>query len=297
MPKKFKTFDAWEDEDWETQADKPAAEPSPAPESQAPLTKKERLAKHAEFNRQIWESAQEPNNGAPLHYFATAPSPPLAQPFKAPPTVLARKPAPKMITKRDPVTGGISNLTIYDDSDDEKDSKPQETPEEMRARQQKERAEKQRRYDEARAKIFGESGAGGGGAALGVKGANGQSGRSSGASTPGTVTPPRSGGERRGRGRGRGGFRAHDRGASGDFQRPGSQSGGGASLREEPRERELYDPNYAPKPGFMFERKGGAPLSGRSTPREDEQIIRAPRGPDGGGRGGFGFAKRGAKEG
>lgn len=47
--------DAWED-DWETQADNMANEPDqPAP--QAPLSKAERLAQHAEQNRKLWESA------------------------------------------------------------------------------------------------------------------------------------------------------------------------------------------------------------------------------------------------
>ncbi|KAH8676181.1 hypothetical protein BX600DRAFT_196405 [Xylariales sp. PMI_506] len=236
---------------------------------------------------------QEPDNGAPLHYITTAPAPPLAQAFKAPMTVLARKP---MIAKRDPVTG-LAGMSIRDDSDDEKDGRPQETPEEIRARQQRELEEKQRRYEEARAKIFGDSSSGGGGGGGGIKGG---SGRSSGASTPGAVTPPRSGSERRGRGRGRGGFRGHggDRGSgssAGDFQRSNSHTGGGASLRDEGRERELFDPGYSPKPGFPFERRGGgASLSGRSTPRDEDQVIRTPRGPDGGGRGGFGFARRGA---
>jgi hypothetical protein len=201
-------------------------------------------------------------------------------------TVLTRKP---MIAKRDPASGAMANMALHD-SDDERDTKPQETPEEIRARQQRERDEKQRRYDEARAKIFGESST--------SAGDKGRSGRSSGTSTPGTVTPPRSGGERRGRGRGRGGFRGnHDRGdrGAGDFQRPNSQSGG-VSLRGEGRERDLFDPNYSPKPTVAMERQPDFSSSGRSTPRDD-QVLRAPRGPDGGGRGGFGFSRRGAKEG
>lgn len=47
--------DAWED-DWETQADKMANEPE-QPTPQAPLSKAERLAQHAEQNRKLWESA------------------------------------------------------------------------------------------------------------------------------------------------------------------------------------------------------------------------------------------------
>ncbi|KAI1873007.1 uncharacterized protein JN550_003260 [Neoarthrinium moseri] len=297
MVKKGSVPDAWEDDDWEARADKAAAEPpapAPAPET---LSKKERLAQHAELNRKIWESAQEPDNGVPLQFLTHSPAPPLAQPFKAPMQVLSRKP---MIARRGGgAAGGMAGLSIRDDSDDEQDTKPPETPEEIRARQQREREEKQRRYDEARAKIFGASntnpGAGTGG------GGRGNSGRSSGASTPGAVTPPRSGSERRGRGRGRGAHRGHnnDRGGSGDYQRSKDASQfGGVSLREEGRQgshgRELFDPSYAPKPGFALDKKGSTPGSGRSTPRDDEQAFRAPRGPDGGGRGGFGFARRGA---
>lgn len=56
MVKKTATVpDAWED-DWETQADKSMPEPEKQ-EPQAPLTKAERLAQHAETNRKLWESA------------------------------------------------------------------------------------------------------------------------------------------------------------------------------------------------------------------------------------------------
>lgn len=157
------------------------------------------------------------------------------------------------------------------------------TPEEIRAKQQREREEKQRRYEEVRAKIFGTAPA----ASSSGNGSN----PSSGTSTPGNATPPRLPTDARGprgRGRGRGGHRQNDsRGDSSNGQRPVSQSG--------PNGRELYDPNYSPKPGFPLERRGGGtPISGRSTPRDEDQIIRSPRGPDGNSRG---FAKRGAKAG
>jgi hypothetical protein len=201
-----------------------------------------------------------------------------------------------MLAKRDPITGAMANVTLADDSDEE-DKKPQETPEEIRARHQREREEKQRRYDEVRAKIFGDGGSGG------SSNSKGGSGRSSGATTPGTTTPPRPGGERRGRGRGRAGFRGgdrnsrHDRAESGDCQRikEGTQSGS-LHLREDGRERELYDPNVSPRLASTIEKRKTTSTSGRSTPRSDEQAIRAPRGPDGTGRGGFGFARRGTKE-
>ncbi|KAI0889410.1 uncharacterized protein GGS22DRAFT_70783 [Annulohypoxylon maeteangense] len=270
-----KVPDAWEDDDWEVQADKAAAvedeEPEPQQQQQQPqLSRAERLAQHAESNRKLWESAEAP--AETFHYLASRSDPPLATGFKPAVKVLSRKP--------------LQDAGDLDEEDGKKT--PQLTPEEIQAKQQRERDEKQRRYDEARAKIFG-------------------SNQSSGTSTPGAVTPPRSADGRgpRGRGRGgRGGGGGHRHNESrGDrdrererdnTQRPSSQSGGGSG-------RELYDPNCSPKPGFQVERRGnnynndgGAPLSRRPTPQE-EQVIRAPRGPDGSGRGGFGFAKRGAK--
>lgn len=185
-----------------------------------------------------------------------------------------------MITKKDPITG-LEKLTLQDDDgdDDEASKKQQPTVEEIRKRQQRELEEKQRRYEEARAKIFGES----------------KSAPSSGQSTPGTVTPPqisegRQNQNQRGKGRGRGGYR-------GDHGRHESQNRRSANTAGA---RELYDPNFSPKPGYGSQKRGGSgasPHSTRSnTPREEDQIIRAPKGPDGSGRGGFGFARRGAKE-
>ncbi|KAI2623024.1 hypothetical protein GGS26DRAFT_593874 [Hypomontagnella submonticulosa] len=279
-----KVPDAWDD-DWEAQADKAAAaetQEDSEPQPQASMSRAERLAQHAESNRKLWESAEAPPET--FHYLAARSDPPLAMGFKPAMKVLSRKPV---------AAGGVRD----DDEDEDAQKTPQLTPEERLAKQQREREEKQRRYDEARAKIFGTSAGG-----PGVVSSN----PSSGASTPGAVTPPRSAEGRGPRGRGRGGRgggghrrnesrgeRDRDRDSN---QRPGSQSGAG---------RELYDPNYAPKPGFQLERRGnsnsnnsdgGAPLPRRSTPREEDQVIRAPRGPDGSGRGGFGFARRGAKD-
>lgn len=188
----------------------------------------------------------------------------------------------------------MSQLTIDDDDANEK-KEPQLTPEEIRAKQKRDLEVKQRRYDEARAKIFGESAP------------------SSRGSSPGTVTPPRSDSRHsgQGRGRGRGGGGGGGRGSNSnnnfsdsrqaDARRQNIQSTAG---------RELYDPAYMQRPDAMAQRRGAgggsgagdSDHSGRGTPVRDEhhqqqqQAIRAPRGPDGSGRGGFGFAQRGAKE-
>lgn len=190
---------------------------------------------------------------------------------------MSRKP---VLAKRGDPAGGLAQLSLDDDEEDDSAKKAQLTPEERRAKQKRDLEEKQRRYEEARAKIFGESAP------------------SSGASTPGTVTPPR-GGEGfnpspRGRGRGRGGRgnMNNNTGASEirqqtDGRRQGFQTGSS---------RELYDPGYAPKPDTQRRMEDGSTRSGIAFTNEQQQAIRAPRGPDGSGRGGFGFARGRGRE-
>ncbi|OIW35297.1 hypothetical protein CONLIGDRAFT_676221 [Coniochaeta ligniaria NRRL 30616] len=283
MVKGSKVPDAW-DEDWESQADKLAREEEASSsndktEEATAMTRSERLARHAEQQRKLWEAAEQPPDE--LLFVAASSNVPLATGFKPAMKLLSRKPAPKTVMRKDPVTG-LEQLTLQDDDEDDDDEakKHQPTPEEIRLRQQRELEEKQRRYEEARAKIFGGSNP------------------SSGQSTPGNVTPPRSSDGRqgqRGRGRGRGGHRGENKqdhyrpDTPGRRQQPVSQAG----------TRELFDPNYSTKPGFNIQKRGGEgsgsprPSSRPSSSREEDQVIRAPRGPDGSGRGGFGFARRG----
>jgi hypothetical protein len=57
MGKKTAVPDAWED-DWESQADKAdEAAAASATEEKVKVTRTERLAKHAESNKQLWQSA------------------------------------------------------------------------------------------------------------------------------------------------------------------------------------------------------------------------------------------------
>jgi hypothetical protein len=57
MAKKAAVPDAWDD-DWEAQADKDEESGGvPIEPQEVKLSKAERLAKHAELNKQIWESA------------------------------------------------------------------------------------------------------------------------------------------------------------------------------------------------------------------------------------------------
>ncbi|KAI1119673.1 hypothetical protein F5Y14DRAFT_396130 [Nemania sp. NC0429] len=261
--------DAWDDDDWEVKADRAAVEATShtepeASESQASMSKAQRLAQHAESNRKLWASAETPQE--PFHFLAARSEPPLTTDFKPAVKVLSRKPAPKVITKRDPLTGALSQLKVEEEESDDEKNRIQPSPEEIRAKQQRELEERQRRYEEVRAKIFGTTPA--------ASASGNSSNPSSGTSTPGNATPPRSsvegrGPRGRGRGRGGGGSGAHrhteSRGDVGSTQRPGSQAG--------PSGRELYDPNYAPKPGPPLERRGGgAPVAGRSTPRDEDQI-------------------------
>jgi len=188
---------------------------------------------------------------------------PLKSEFKPAVKVLSRKPAPKVVARKDPVSG-LEQLTIEDDDDDDEDESKQKpmTMEERQLKAQKEREEKQRKYEEVRERLFGTSES------------------SSGVTSPGTVTPPfsRPPGDRgRGKGRGR------------ENNRPSS-----ASVN---KTRQLYDPNYNAKPDSVYLQKRDAQGSGSrpSTPAAEEGIVRSPRGPDGSGRGGFGFANRGGK--
>ncbi|PHH71671.1 hypothetical protein CDD80_5070 [Ophiocordyceps camponoti-rufipedis] len=283
--------DAWDD-NWETQADDA---PTSAQQHQRPaLTKAERLTQHAEANRKLWESADAPQT---FHYLEASSNVPLTSAFKPQVKVLSRKPAAKP-----PVTG-MARLAVHadsgqcldddDDDDDGKDGDKTSSPlsaEQIRAKQKRDREEKQRRYDEARAKIFG------------------QSAPSSRGSSPGTVTPPRPADGRHnhhhphhhaatsGRGRGRGGA-----------QRPNNADTRQQQLdlrRQNNQTRELYDPNYSASSSTS--RLDVAPTRRapdgeitRGPPPKNEllQPIRAPRGPDSSGRGGFGFARRGSKEG
>ena len=186
---------------------------------------------------------------------------PLKSEFKPAVKVLSRKPAPTVVARTDPVSG-LEQLTLEDDDDDEDDAnKKTLTMEERQLRAQKEREEKQRKYKEVREKLFGTSEP------------------SSGVTSPGNITPPASRGQ---------GDRSRGKSRASRDSRPSSSTGN--------RSRQLYDPNYTAKPDSIYVQKKETYTSGSglSTPAE-ELIIREPRGPDGSGRGGFGFANRGGK--
>ena len=128
---------------------------------------------------------------------------------------------------------------------------------------QKEREEKQRKYDEARERLFGAPSA------------------SPGTTSPRSATPPTRGSPAdRARGRGRGGGTKDSK--ENKDGRPTSSTSGNP--------RQLFDPSYSPKPDSVYLQRRETAESG--LPPLEDQVIRQPRGPDGSGRGGFGFVKR-----
>lgn len=68
MGKKTAVPDAWDD-DWEEAADKAETlPPPPKVEEEVKVTKAERLAKHTEINKKIWQSAYEFSPPFHLYY-------------------------------------------------------------------------------------------------------------------------------------------------------------------------------------------------------------------------------------
>lgn len=241
------------------------------------ISKAERREQHAKENKQLWDLAESSQD---FHFLNAKGQPPLKADFKPAVKVLSRKPQPKVLSKNDPTTGVASlNLEEDDDSEEEARKRQELTFAERQAKAQKEREEKQRKYAEAREKIFGSTDVASdsvGSRTISPRGGS-------------NITVQNSRNSSR-RGRGRGGRDRNDSqntsSADPSPSRPASQS------------KQLYDPTYSPKPTSIYLQKREAPAnensSRPSTPAEG-QPIRAPRGPDGSGRGGFGFANRGGK--
>ena len=240
------------------------------------VSKAERREQHAKENKQLWDLAESSQD---FHFLNAKGQPPLKAEFKPAVKVLSRKPQPKILPKTD-TAAGVATLTLDDEDDSEEEARKQQamTFAERQAKAQREREEKQRKYAEAREKIFGTPDNASNTStsrAVSPRGSNAisQSNKSSG---------------RRVRGRG-GSSRADSQNSSSADQspsRPGSQG------------KQLFDPTYSPKPtSFYVQRReaAGTETSSRPTTPAEGQPIRAPRGPDGSGRGGFGFAGRGGR--
>ncbi|OCT51846.1 hypothetical protein CLCR_08774 [Cladophialophora carrionii] len=287
--------DAWEDE-WSAAADDSKLDPTASAEPKkvsSKVTKAQRRAQQAEFNRQLWAEAEGPKEA---NYFLESRNVvPLRSEYKTPPVLLSRK--GPMIQSRSPrpPTVGMQDLSLSNDrttagqesSEDEDDLKAREpTLAERQAQAAKDREEKQKRYEERRKELFGSTTTSAT-SSFQPQGSHNRSGKSS----PASLTPPGSRSATPNRARGaRGGRRG---GAVGDHA---------ANSRNQPRgdfqQRELYDPSYGPKPDSLYsqrrERDSGSSTSNHApglSQTHVQQPIRAPKGPDGSGRGGFGFAR------
>lgn len=177
--------------------------------------------------------------------------------------VLSRKP-----TKPTNLEQGSQSMNVHDDDIDSEEEERREQARLLKERMEKaaqERAEKQRKYAERREQLFGPS----------PTLSTGSSGRDS--------PTKRSGGRTRAKGEKRGGATAAR----------DSQHSSSADQSPAPPGRRLYDPGTSDKPGSVYleRRKNGDSTAGAQKP------IRNPRGPDGSGKGGFGFAPRGNKAG
>lgn len=199
------------------------------------------------------------NSETPEPMFLQARNQPVQSTFKPAVTVLARKPTPQVLSRN----GGMAGLSLDDDDDSEEERQKKAAAdfEERKARAAKERAEKERKYAEARERIFGSPAAS-------------EESRSNSPSKP-----------TRGKGRGRGGRDSQPR--SSNEQSPARATAQGG--------RQLFEPSYAPKPASVYIQRKGDGHSQSSTrpgtPVQQEKPIREPRGPARGG--GRGFASRG----
>ena len=154
--------DAWDD-DWIAKGDSSTAKTEPAPSS-TKISKAERRAKQAEFNRQLWEDAEDPKDN---FFLKSRDIVPLKSEFKPAMKVLSRKPEKKSAANVE----GIGQLNIDDEDDESEDeSKKHElTAEERREKAQREREEKQKKYEEVRQKLFGNDQSSSATAATGIK--------------------------------------------------------------------------------------------------------------------------------
>ncbi|PYH79257.1 hypothetical protein BO82DRAFT_315614, partial [Aspergillus uvarum CBS 121591] len=262
--------DAWA-ENWEEQADKLVADTTPPPAAEkkvsSKVTKAQRRAQQAEFNRQLWAEAESPQT---FHFLEARSDVPLRQEFKPAVTVLSRN--PQIATRGSGLNGataGMSRLGLNDDDSEDDGRAALPSAEERQAMALRNLEDRQRKYEEVRERLFGSPSA-----------------PTSGASSPRSATPPTKPYEGRGKGRGRGNGRDN---SSNSSKRDSSAASG--------KSGQLYDPD-SPRtnPGYNSRREkqpaGRTNTDGTQSPR---QPIRSPRGPDSSGRGGFRGGFRGGR--
>ncbi|KAL1306861.1 hypothetical protein AAFC00_005512 [Neodothiora populina] len=243
------------DDDWVNVADTSTIDTEP--QQPIKISRAERRAQHQEANKQLWQAAEEPERFSFLET-KTAATPVRTADFKPIVTVLSRKPQSAKTTKQ---SGSSTPAAVLDDGDDSEEEERKRREVDFLERQRKatiEREEKQRKYAEVRQRLFGSP-------------APSSPNRDSSAALQNRNFDSRNS-SRRGRARG------------GKDSRPSSAAHSPAQVT--PPQKQLFDPAYTSKP---------ASQSPRPRPPREEQPIRAPRGPDGSGRGGFGFAPRGGR--
>lgn len=170
--------------------------------------------------------------------------------FKPKVTMLARKPAPQLLSRN------MAGLALDDDdSEEERRKKAAADFDERKARAQRERADKERKYAEARERIFGSPAA--------------SATEDSRSNSPNKAM--------RGKGKGRGARDVQPR--SSNEQSP---------ARTAAPTRGLFDATYAPKPGSVYVQRKEAGGSRPATPNGQEKPVRQPQGPARGGGRGFG---------
>ena len=267
MSKQSAIPDAW-DEDWETVADvrsrvnstvliltcvKNADSEVAQPETAPKLTKAQRRAQHLEQQKQLWDSAENPDR---FHWLETQGAVPLKQEFKPQVKLLSRKPAAPVIAKKDAVDGiGSLNLDDGEDSEDEARKKQEADMEERQRKARLEREEKQRKYAEARERIMG---------------------------SPSPASPAPTSRETS---HARDNRKSRTKMNGNRISQPTS-SADQSPARPADGDTQLFDPDD------MGRRLPKRELS--TTPKEDHP-SRQPRGPESGGRGGFGFSSRGGR--
>ncbi|KAI9722754.1 MAG: hypothetical protein M1828_004450 [Chrysothrix sp. TS-e1954] len=273
---------AW-DEDYEAVADvstqqtrarAPTTPTTPAGKS----TRAQRKAQHQEKNKAIWDSAENPET---LHFIDARNNVPLKTEFKPQLKVLSRKPqAPAPVPQKPAASleNGMNGVNLEDDdpdSEEEERRRQERSLGERQAKAKQEREEKQKKYQEVRERLFGT-----GDAAQDSNTRNGSPSKNA-----GTARNKNAKGHSRGGG-GAGGSSSHHNSSTDQSPvRPASQG-----------QKQLYDPNYSVKPTSAFiQSRASASGTPRPETTAETQTFRNPRGPDGSGRGGFGFASRGGK--
>lgn len=238
-----------------------------------PASRAQRKAQHVEANKALWESAENPET---FHFVETKNDVPLKSAPKTAMKVLSRKPKqeqPKLAKRSSSAlpTNDMQNLELGEEEDiDSEEEERREKERGLKARQEQarvEREEKQKKYKEVRERLFGTTPE----------------------STPNAQASNTAKLSRSSSGQRQSPVRPDRKPAANDGSDPTSSADQSPSRPPKQQHAQLFEPGYAPKPGSTF-------LQGRNgtsrSPQPESQHIRQPRGPDGSGRGGFGFSSR-----